>query len=43
MSKPLICTCCGAKINRATMRCEYCGTEYREDHCALVIRHESEL
>ena len=29
--KPLICTCCGAKINRDTMRCEYCGTEYLEE------------
>ena len=41
MSKPLICVCCGAKINRATMRCEYCGTEYREEHGVPVIRYES--
>lgn len=41
MSKPLICTCCGAKINRATMRCEYCGTEYQEEHGVPVIRYES--
>lgn len=27
-SKALICDCCGGTINRATMRCEYCETEY---------------
>ena len=26
--KPLICKCCGAPINRETMTCEYCGTQY---------------
>lgn len=26
--KPLICKCCGGKINRATMTCDYCDTEY---------------
>ena len=26
-----ICECCGGKINRATMTCEYCGTQYKED------------
>ena len=26
-----ICECCGGKINRATMMCEYCGTQYKED------------
>lgn len=26
--KPLICKCCGAPINRDTMTCEYCGTQY---------------
>lgn len=26
-----ICECCGGKINRATMICEYCGTQYKED------------
>lgn len=24
-----ICTCCGGRINRATMTCEYCGTQYK--------------
>lgn len=26
--KRLICTCCGAPINRIKKKCEYCGTEY---------------
>lgn len=26
--EPLICKCCGAPINRETMTCEYCGTQY---------------
>lgn len=26
--KALKCTCCGGNINRATMTCEYCGTQY---------------
>lgn len=29
--KPLICKCCGAPINRETMTCEYCGTQYRKE------------
>ena len=28
---PLSCPNCGAPINRVTMRCEYCGTVFRED------------
>ena len=27
--EPLICKQCGAAINRSTMRCEYCGTQYK--------------
>lgn len=26
--KPLVCQNCGAAINRRTMRCDYCGTQY---------------
>ena len=35
-----ICECCGGQINRATMKCEYCGTAYREDF-DTVIRVET--
>ena len=31
MGNKYICECCGGKINRATMTCEYCGTQYKED------------
>lgn len=31
-----ICECCGGQINRATMKCEYCGTAYREDSDAVI-------
>lgn len=26
--KALVCECCGGQIDRRTMRCKYCGTEY---------------
>ena len=29
--KQLKCPNCGAPINRATMRCEYCGAVFKED------------
>ena len=25
------CSCCGANINKITMICEYCGTQYKEE------------
>ena len=27
-----ICQCCGGKINRETMTCEYCGTQYKKEN-----------
>ena len=39
--KNLTCTCCGGKINRTTMRCEYCGTEYEIKDNNPVIRIET--
>ena len=38
---PLSCPNCGAPINRATMRCEYCGTVFREDRYKNLITIES--
>lgn len=35
-----ICQCCGGRINRRTMTCEYCGTQYR-DAFDSVIRVET--
>lgn len=29
MMEILKCQCCGAPINRATMTCEFCGTQYQ--------------
>lgn len=34
------CSCCGGNINRATMTCEYCGTQYKEEY-GNVIRIET--
>ena len=34
------CQCCGGRINPATMKCEYCGTEYRKE-MDRVIRVET--
>jgi len=30
------CSCCGGNINRVTMTCEYCGTEYKEEYGNIV-------
>ena len=35
-----ICECCGGQINRSTMKCEYCGTAYKEEF-DNVIRIET--
>lgn len=37
----LTCVCCGAPINRATMRCEYCGTEYEIKDDNPIVRIET--
>lgn len=29
--KPYICTQCGGKVNRTTLKCEMCGTTFREE------------
>ena len=34
------CSCCGGNINRVTMTCEYCGTQYKEEY-GNVIRIET--
>ena len=31
-----ICQCCGGRIDRKTMTCEYCGTQYKEAHEDLI-------
>lgn len=31
-----ICPCCGGKINRISMTCEYCGTGFNEVHDNLI-------
>ena len=37
----LICTCCGGKINRDTLTCEYCGTQYKKDVDNTYVRIET--
>lgn len=34
--RELKCTNCGAPINPKTMRCEYCGTQYKIDNEQIV-------
>lgn len=36
-----ICDCCGGQINRATMKCEYCGTAYRDTFEDRLVRIET--
>lgn len=31
-----ICPCCGGRINRASMTCEYCGTGFKEENDNLI-------
>lgn len=38
--KPLTCTNCAGRINRATMTCEYCGTKYQFDDGIIPLRIE---
>lgn len=38
--KKLICECCRTPIDRLSMKCEYCGTMYREEN-DNVIRIET--
>lgn len=34
------CQCCGANISPHSLKCEYCGTEYKEDNYTLVrVQH----
>lgn len=39
--KNLTCVCCGGRINRSTMKCEYCGTEYEIKNDNPIIRIET--
>jgi hypothetical protein len=36
-----ICDCCGGKINPQTMKCEFCGTQYKRDYDDNVFRIET--
>ena len=36
--KPLLCEQCGGRIDRKTMRCPYCGTEYGRQNNGVQIR-----
>ena len=31
-----ICQCCGGRINRYNMTCEYCGTQYKEQYNDVI-------
>ena len=41
MKDKYICQCCGGKINRVNMTCEYCGTQYKEDYSGQIIQLET--
>lgn len=30
------CDCCGGHINPRTLKCEYCGTQYKEEHDTAI-------
>lgn len=36
--KPLVCKNCGGLIDRKTMQCPYCGTQYKHEYEETVIR-----
>lgn len=35
--KPLVCVSCGGHIDRSTMCCPYCGTQYEKKHNDIPI------
>ena len=35
--KPMTCCKCGARINRSSMKCDYCGTEYESPNKNIKI------
>lgn len=35
--EPYICKCCGGRINVAKMRCEYCGTPYKDESLKRLV------
>lgn len=35
--KPYVCTQCGGKVNRSTMTCEMCGTQFKETENVMRI------
>lgn len=37
--KPLTCQNCGGTIERSTMKCPYCGTQYARYHDAVTINY----
>lgn len=34
--KKYICDCCGGKVNRLSLNCEYCGTRYQEEADRII-------
>lgn len=34
--KKMTCDCCGASINLTTMKCEYCGTQYKNEYDHMI-------
>ena len=42
---PMTCPNCAGKINRATMTCEYCGTQFESlnanNEVVMVVEHQS--
>lgn len=37
--KPLVCQQCGGAIDRSTMQCPYCGTQYKRERESAVINY----
>lgn len=35
--KPYVCTQCGGRVNRTTMTCEMCGTQFKEQDNVLWV------
>lgn len=40
--KPLQCVNCGGKIDRSTMKCPYCDTQYERKQDGHIIKYEVE-
>lgn len=38
--EPIVCPNCGGRVNRAIMKCEYCGTTFESKRDGMFIKYD---